>query len=179
MNFCSDCGHTVSLQKVEDDLVMRYVCTSCKTIHYQNPKIIAGCLPIWEDKVMLCKRAIQPCIGLWNLPGGFMENGETAEAGAAREVLEEANCAVEVINVHTVFSIPRINQVYLHFLAKMPTLSYSCGVESLEVEMFLEKDIPWKEIAFTSTSFALVKYFEDRKKGARNVHLGEYGKDGF
>ena len=174
MKFCSNCGKSVVIKVVEDDPKPRHVCEHCDTIHYQNPKIIAGCLPIFGDQVMLCKRAIEPRSGWWNLPGGFMENGEAAEDGAAREVEEEANIKVEIISALTIYSIPKINQVYLHFLAQMPDLNFSPGVESLEVEMFNEEDIPWKDIAFASSTFALKRYFEDRKQGLRRVHIGRY-----
>jgi len=174
MKFCSNCGHTVLLKDMKDDTHPRFFCEACKTIHYQNPNMVVGCLPIWEDKIMLCRRAIEPRKGFWNLPGGYLENGETVEEGAAREVREEAGISVEVTTLHTVFSIPKINQVYLHFLAHMPHLNYQAGVESLEVKMFIEANIPWEEIAFSSSTFSLEKYFADRKNGQRQVHLGSY-----
>jgi len=174
MNFCSNCGNSVRLKSIENDHIPRYFCENCKTIHYQNPNIVAGCLPIWKDEVMLCKRAIEPRVGYWNLPGGYLENGETVEEGAAREVWEEACIKVKVIHIHTIFSIPRINQIYMHFLAELPDLNFAPGVESLEVKMFKEEDIPWGEIAFTSSIFSLKRYFEDRKAGIHKVHLGEY-----
>jgi len=123
---------------------------------------------------MLCRRAIEPRRNFWNLPGGYLENGETVEEGAFREVWEEAGIKVKVISLHAVFSIPKINQVYMHFLAEMPDLNYLAGVESLEVKMFKESDIPWEEIAFSSSTFSLEKYFLDQKNGQRNVHLGKY-----
>lgn len=173
MKFCCKCANPVIFTDVEGDHRSRYVCTSCGKIHYQNPRIITGCLPIWKDKVLLCKRAIEPRLGLWNVPGGFLENDETVEAGAAREVLEEANIAVEIIGIHSIYSLPHFGQVYLHFLAQLTDLSFSCGVESLEVRLFSEEEIPWEEMAFTSSTFCLKKYFEDRKNGVRKVHLGE------
>ena len=172
MNFCSNCGQKVSLQPVEGDERPRHVCNSCNTIHYQNPKIVTGCVPIFGNKVMLCRRAIEPRRGLWNLPGGFMENGETAQQGAQREVLEEAGIKVDIIDLHAIFNIPQINQVYIIYLAAMPDLNYANGIETMETKMFEEKDIPWDEIAFSSSTFSLKKYFEDRKAGVRQVHLG-------
>ncbi len=174
MKFCSNCGHAVLLKRIEGDTHPRFFCEECKTIHYQNPNMVVGCLPIWEDKIMLCRRAIEPRKGFWNLPGGYLENGETAEEGAAREVQEEAGIRVAVLSLHTVFSIPKINQVYLHFLAAMPDLNYKAGVESLEVQMFTEANIPWDEIAFSSSTFSLENYFADNKTGQRRVHLGKY-----
>ncbi len=153
---------------------MRHVCHNCDTIHYSNPRIIAGCLPIWEDKVLLCKRAIEPRLGYWNVPSGFMENGESVEEGAAREVLEEAEAKVKIIGVHALFSIPRINQVYVHFLGEMIDGKFGVGAESLESQLFSEDKIPWKDIAFHSSIFTLKRFFEDRKKGIREVHIGGF-----
>ncbi|MEL6863289.1 MAG: NUDIX hydrolase [Bacteroidota bacterium] len=172
MNYCSNCGHPVVYRAVEGDSIKRYVCENCNTIHYQNPNIVTGCLPIWEDQVLLCRRAIEPRLGFWNVPGGYLENGESVEDGAMREVWEEACTKVEVIGLHTLFSIPRINQVYMHFLARLPQLDFSPGIESLEVALFKEEDIPWKEIAFTSSTYTLECYFSDRRKGLQQVHIG-------
>ena len=174
MKFCSKCGHTVLLKNIPDDTHPRFFCEHCETIHYQNPNVIVGCLPIWKNQVMLCRRAIEPRRNFWNLPGGYLENGETVEEGAIREVWEEAGIKVKVISLHAVFSIPKINQIYMHFLAEMPNLNYAAGVESMEVEMFEEADIPWKEIAFSSSTFSLEKYFLDRKNGDKQVHLGNF-----
>ncbi|MFK8101314.1 MAG: NUDIX hydrolase [Saprospiraceae bacterium] len=170
MNYCSNCGTKVNFQAVPEDHLPRHVCPQCTLIHYQNPKIVTGCLPIWEDKVLLCKRAIEPRHGYWNIPGGYMENGETVEEGAMREVWEEAFAKVEIIGLHTLYSIPHVNQVYLHFLAEMTTPDFEAGVESLEVALFKEEDIPWENIAFTSSTFSLKCFFSDRKAGIRQLH---------
>ncbi len=174
MNFCSNCGHKVVFKAVEGDSIPRYVCDNCETIHYQNPKVITGALPIWEDKVLLCKRGISPRTGFWNVPGGYMENGESVEDGAVREVREETLSAVKIIGLHTLYSIPKINQVYMHFLADLQDLNFGPTIESLEVRLFTEEEIPWKEIAFTSSSFTIKKYFEDRRNGVRQVHTGKF-----
>ena len=163
MNFCSKCAEPVVLRAVEGDNRPRFVCTSCDKIHYENPRVIAGCLPIWEDKVLLCKRAIEPRLGFWNVPAGFLEMEETVEEGAVREVLEEANIAVDIISLHAVYSIPKFGHVYMHFLAQLPDLSFSCGEESLEVQLFKEEEVPWEEMAFSSSTFCVKRYFEDRK----------------
>lgn len=175
MKFCSNCAHPVELKDVEGDERQRFVCDACSTIHYQNPNIVAGCLPIWEDKIMLCRRAIEPRKGFWNIPSGYMENEETVEDGALREVWEEACIRVKIRSLHTIFSIPHISQVYMHFLADMPDLNFAPGIESLEVALFTEEEIPWDTIAFTSSIFSLKHYFSDRKKGIHQVHLGKYG----
>ena len=174
MNFCSNCGFKVELKAVPDDHLPRFVCDNCNIIHYQNPNIVTGALPLWEDKVLLCKRGIPPRKGYWNVPGGYMENGETVEEGAIREVWEEAQTKVIITGLHMVYSIPRINQVYMHFLADLQSLDYSVTPESLEIELFREEEIPWDNIAFPSSKFTLQRFFEDRKKGIRQLHLGRF-----
>lgn len=174
MKYCSNCGQSVQLADIEGDTHQRYYCKSCDTIHYQNPNMVVGCLPVYQDKILLCKRAIEPRTGFWNLPAGYLENGETAEEGALREVWEEACAKVRIINVHSLYSIPRINQIYLFFLAELPVPDFGIGEESLEVELFTEAEIPWKDIAFTSSSHALKCYFEDRRQGKQEVHRGVF-----
>jgi len=165
MKFCSNCGYEISFGKVAGDNMPRFHCKSCNTIHYQNPKVVAGCLPIWKDKVLLCKRGIEPRKGFWNVPGGYLENGESVEEGAIREVWEEALAKVEITSLHLLMSIPQINQVYMHFLANMESEDFGVGEESLETQLFSEDEIPWKEIAFSSSYKTLKLYFEARKKG--------------
>jgi ADP-ribose pyrophosphatase YjhB (NUDIX family) len=159
---------------VPDDHLPRFVCDNCSTIHYQNPNIVTGALPIWEDKVLLCKRGIEPRKGFWNVPGGYLENGESVEEGAIREVWEEAMTKITILNLHMVYSIPRINQVYMHFLAQLNALDFQTTPESTEVQLFSESEIPWKDIAFPSSKFTLKHFFEDRRKGVREVHLGRF-----
>lgn len=175
MNFCSHCGSDqIDFKVPNGDNRSRYVCRNCDRIHYTNPKIVAGCLPIWEDKVLLAKRSIAPRQGYWNVPSGYMENGETVEEGALREVREEAKASVKIMGMHTIYSIPHINQVYMHFLGTLEgPNAFGVGEESLEVRLFSEAEIPWEEIAFTSSIFSLKKYFADRKRGAHQLHLGQ------
>lgn len=165
MKFCSACGSPVSLAIPQGDNRERFVCTSCGAIHYQNPRIITGCLPVWEDKVLLCKRAIEPRYGYWTLPAGFMENGETVAHGGGRETLEEANARVSDLQLYAVFSLPHISQVYTFFLAQLDDLDFSSGEESLAVELFDEADIPWTELAFPVITKSLQYYFADRQTG--------------
>jgi len=139
------------------------VCPSCGTIHYQNPKIIAGCLPVYEDKVLLCKRAIEPRLGFWTLPAGFMENGESTEEGALRETWEEANCHVSIQKLYTLTSIVHVNQVQFIYLATLNEPTFSATEESLEVRLFSEDEIPWDQLAFQTIANALRFYFADRK----------------
>ena len=165
MKFCSACGAQVRIEIPIGDSRERHVCIECDTIHYNNPRIITGCLVTSGDKVLLCKRSIEPRSGYWTLPAGFMENGESAEIGAARETWEEAKAKVDVKNLYTVFSIPEISQVYMIFMADLIGNEYAAGEESEEVELFSEPDIPWKEIAFPAMHITLQHYFDDRKSG--------------
>ena len=176
MKFCSHCGASVALKVPDGDNRERHVCTDCETIHYVNPRIVTGCLPVWEDQIMLCRRAIEPRRGYWTLPAGFLENGETIAAGAARETAEEANARVRDLELYTVFSLPHISQAYMFFRADLADLNFSSGIESLEVALFSEDQIPWDELAFPVIKSSLEFYFEDRKTGtfpvrSREIHI--------
>ena len=175
MNFCSHCGGPVALVVPSGDTLPRYVCPACATIHYQNPKMVVGAIPEWEDKILLCRRAIQPKHGLWTLPAGFMENGETTAEGAARETWEEALARVEIGALYTLYNLPHINQVYLMFRAKLLNLDFGPGTESLEVALFDEAEIPWDALAFRTIEATLKAYFKDRKAGAFRFHFGDIG----
>lgn len=163
MNHCSHCGEKVSLIIPPGDDRERHVCSGCETIHYVNPKIISGCLPIYQDKVLLCRRAIEPRYDKWTLPAGFMENGETTEEGALREAREEANASISIDSLYTMFSLPQINQVHLFYRGQLNSLDYSPGPESLEVRLFSEDEVPWEELAFMVVGKTLKHYFNDRK----------------
>ena len=174
MKFCPECGAPVELRIPPDDNRARHICTVCTTIHYQNPKMIVGAIPEWEDgRILLCRRAIEPRHGLWTLPAGFMENGETTPEAAARETLEEANAQVKIGDLYSMYNIPYINQVYLLFRARLLNLDFSPGVESLEVTLFAESDIPWDNLAFRAVSLTLKDYFSDRKAGGYKFHSGD------
>ncbi len=149
----------------EGDNRLRHICPSCGAIHYQNPKVVVGCIPVWEDRVLLCRRAIEPRYGLWTVPAGFMENGETSQQGAARETLEEACARVAVEGLYTLFNLPHINQVYLLYRSRLLDLDFAAGDESLEVALFQEAEIPWQEIAFPVIRESLRLYFADRSRG--------------
>lgn len=173
MKFCSHCGAPVEVRIPEGDTHPRHVCPACGVIHYQNPKVVVGCIPEWEDKVLLCKRAIMPRHGFWTLPAGFMENDETTIQGAMRETLEEAGARVEVLDLHTLFNLPHINQVYVMFRGRLLDLEYAPGPESLEVALVEEKDIPWHHIAFPVVEQTLHLYFADRRAGHFGIHTGD------
>lgn len=173
-NFCSHCGSAQLVRKVpEGDNLPRQVCEDCHTVHYQNPKIVTGCLPEWEDKVLLCKRAIEPRYGLWTLPAGFMENNETVEQAAVRETWEEAKATLEQLSLYTMFSLPHISQVYIMFRAQLGDLTFAPGTESLEVRLFSQDEIPWGELAFPVILRTLTHYFQDRASGQFSVHVGD------
>lgn len=162
MNYCSHCGSPVTLDIPEGDNRMRHVCTHCGQIHYQNPRIVAGCLPVHGDRVLLCRRAIEPRYGYWTLPAGYMENGESTEQAALRETREEACATVELRKLYTLTSIIHVNQVQLIYLADLPKASFGSSSETLESRLFSEDEIPWDQLAFSTIRNALKFYFADR-----------------
>ena len=172
MKYCSNCGTRVELCVPEGDTLPRYVCSECSVIHYQNPKIVVGCIPEWEDRILLCRRAIEPRHGLWTVPSGFMENAETLVQGAARETLEEANARVEMGPLYAIYSLPHINQVHILFRAQLLDLDFKPGIESLDVRLFGETEIPWDMLAFRVIREPLKRYFEERRLGKLGFHMG-------
>lgn len=170
MKYCSACGNAISIRIPSGDDRHRHICDACDTIHYQNPRIITGCIPVYRQQILLCKRAIEPRYGYWTLPAGFLENGETIAEGAQRECVEEANALICNAELYTVIDIPHINQVYVFYRGDLTEPAFSAGVESLQVELFAEEDIPWGEIAFPSVTKTLEHYFADRKVGIFPVH---------
>ncbi len=161
MKYCSQCGDSVAQRIPEGDNRTRFVCIQCETIHYQNPKVVTGCLPYFEDKVLLCQRAIAPRSGYWTLPAGFLENGETAAEGALRETMEEANANAEILDLYTLFSLPHISQIYMFYRARLTDLDFYPGIESLETQLFSEAEIPWDNLAFPVVTETLKHYFND------------------
>ena len=173
MNYCSKCGSPVTSRIPPGDDRPRHICDACGTIFYSNPKIVAGCIPQWGEQLLLCRRAIEPRSGLWTLPAGFMENGESTAEAAARETLEEANARVEMGPLFAYLNIPALSQVYVIFLARLMDLDFSAGAESLEVRLFHEHEIPWQELAFPSIERALRFYFEDRRGERFGTHMAD------
>ncbi|HXH03167.1 MAG TPA: NUDIX hydrolase [Candidatus Competibacteraceae bacterium] len=177
MKFCSQCGAPVSLRIPPGDTLPRHVCDCCHTIHYQNPKIVAGCIPEWQGRILLCRRAIQPRYGLWTLPAGFMENGESTRQAAAREALEEANAVVDELTLYGVYHLTHIDQVYMMFRGRLREGRASAGAESLEVRLFTPDEIPWGELAFSVVEETLHRYLEERASGVFRLHMGDITRD--
>ena len=174
MRFCSQCGSkNISYSVPSGDNRKRYHCLSCNSVFYENPKIVAGCIPVWEDKILLCKRGIEPRYGLWTLPAGFMENGETTREAAERETLEEAGTLVTRSKLYTLFNLPQINQVYMMFLSHLTEPVFKAGEESLDCKLCLESEIPWDKIAFPTITYSLQLFFKDRKDGKFSMHIGD------
>ena len=173
MKYCSNCGSPVRSLIPPGDTMPRYVCDVCTTIHYQNPKIVVGCIPEWENKILMCRRAIEPRHGLWTLPAGFLENQETTIQGAMRETLEEAHARVEISMLYALYNVPHINQVYLLFRGQLLDLNFKPGAESLEVQLFDERQIPWEKLAFRTVRETLNAYFNDLRSGAFSFHIGD------
>lgn len=171
MNFCSHCGAgDLQFRVPVGDTLPRYVCGRCATVHYENPKIVTGCLPVWEDKILLCRRAIEPRYGLWTLPAGFLENHESLEEGALRETREEACAHVEIIDLYMLISILHVSQLFVMFRARLRDLDFAPGNESLEVRLFDEAEIPWGELAFRTIRRTLRNYFLDGRTSTWTVH---------
>ena len=171
--YCQQCGSAKMEMRVpHDDDRERHVCSDCGHIHYLNPKVVVGTIPVWDEKVLLCKRGIEPRYGLWTLPAGFMEEGETLEEGAVRETLEEAKAAVTIEQMYVTLSLPEISQVYVLFRARLAVPDFGAGVESLDVKLFDEADIPWDQLAFRTIDTTLKHYFADRKTGSFPAHVG-------
>ena len=165
MNFCSNCGAPVTLRIPEGDDRERYGCDACGRIHYENPKMVVGCIPEWEEKIMLCRRDIEPQKGLWTLPAGYLEKGETVKEGAIRETLEESGATVTDLHTYLMLDIVYIGQIYLMFIARMEAPRFHPTHESSEVALFSEDEIPWDAIAFRAIEKTLRCYFSDRAKG--------------
>ncbi len=172
IKFCTNCGSPIILAIPKGDNRQRHICEHCGEIQYQNPKIVAGCIPIWEDRILLCKRAIEPRKGYWTVPAGFLENGESIEDGAARETWEEACAEIVNLNLYQIYNLPRINQVYILFRARLrEPAGFGVGEESTEVELVEEKEIPWDDIAFKVIHNTLQRFLLERRTGNFNVMI--------
>jgi ADP-ribose pyrophosphatase YjhB (NUDIX family) len=176
MNFCNQCGAPVELRVPPGDHLARHICDACGTIHYQNPRLVVGCVPEYEGQLLLCRRAIEPRRGFWTVPAGFMENGETLQQAAARESQEEALADVEIGSLLSVVHVLHAHQVHVFFRATLRSPSFGAGPESLEVELVRPEQIPWSELAFPSTDFTLRKYLEDRAAGREQHYFTQFDR---
>ena len=163
--FCIKCGSKTTLELISGDTISRNICNVCNYIHYVNPKIIVGALPLKDDKVLLCKRDINPGKGKWTLPSGFMEMGESLEQGAKREAKEEANLKLNLNRLYGTYSIPRIGQVLFIYIANIINEDFRAADETTEVKLFSVSKIPWGKIAFPSVEFFLINYKRDFMNG--------------
>jgi ADP-ribose pyrophosphatase YjhB (NUDIX family) len=170
MRYCIQCGGAIKQIIPPGDGRLRAVCGVCGAIHYQNPKVVVGCIPVWNDQILLCRRAIEPRYGFWTLPAGFMENGESTIEGAMRETLEEAGAYVQDLVPFTLIDVPYVHQVHLYFLATLVNIEFSPGEESLETKLYMEPDIPWDDLSFRTVIETLRHYFADRARGAFGFH---------
>jgi ADP-ribose pyrophosphatase YjhB (NUDIX family) len=165
MNFCSHCGGPVVLTVPAEDDRPRHVCPACGTVHYQNPKMVVGCIPVWENRILMCRRNIEPRKGFWTLPAGFLENGETAADGARRETLEETGSTVADRVPYLMVDIVHIHQIYLMFRSRLLAPDFHPTRESSEVKLLAEAEIPWDDIAFKVITKTLRHYLQDRPAG--------------
>ena len=170
---CRACGTLVDYRIPSDDNRERAVCSECGTVHYENPLNVVGTLPVWQDRVLLCKRNIEPRYGLWTLPAGFMEVGETTEAGALRETDEEAGARVELQGLFTLLNVVHVSQVHFFYRARLLDINFSPGPETIEARLFLEDEVPWEQLAFRTVRETLHRYFEDRRRGRFEVHFAD------
>ena len=168
---CKQCGAAVVYRLPDDgDTKERAVCTACNTVHYENPLNVVGTVPIWEDKVLLCLRNIEPRRNKWTLPAGFMELNETTAEGAARETVEEAGAQFEMQEIFSLLNVPRVGQVHLFYRARLLSDQFDPGTETVEARLFTEAEIPWDELAFRTVKETLERYFADRRAGRFGFH---------
>ena len=171
---CRECGHAVAYRVPDDgDTRERAVCPQCGTIHYENPLNVVGTVPVWGDQVLLCRRNIEPRYGLWTLPAGFVELGETTEQGAARETDEEAGARIEMQGLLTLLNVVRVGQLHLYYRARLLDTDFAPGPETIEARLFREDEIPWDELAFRTVRETLKFYFADRVTGQFGVHFAD------
>ncbi len=170
---CQVCGTRVEYRVPDDDNRERAVCPACHHVHYVNPLNVVGTLPVWEDKVLLCRRNIEPRKGFWTLPAGFMELGESTEEGAARETDEEAGARIEVQGLYCVINVLTAGQVHFFYRARLLDTDFAPGPETIEAQLFSEKDIPWDELAFRTVRMTLEKFYEDRVTGQFAIHCAD------
>ena len=172
---CRACGAPTRYLVPADDNRERAVCTRCGEIHYENPLNVVGTVPVWGDQILLCRRNIEPRYGLWTLPAGFMEMGESTAQGAVRETVEEAGARIELQELFTLLNVVRVGQVHLFYRARLLDTRFDPGPETIEVQLFREAEIPWEQIAFRTVRETLQRYFADRGSGRFTLHVADIG----
>ena len=172
---CRVCGHLVEYRIPADDNRERAVCPACGEIHYENPINVVGTVPVWGEQVLLCRRNIEPRYGLWTLPAGFLELGETVAAGAQRETDEEAGAHFEMQDLFTIYNVVRAGQVHFFYRARLHDTEFNPGPETIEARLFREDEVPWEQVAFRTVRETLRRYFEDRRQGSFSLHVGDIG----
>ncbi len=165
IKFCSQCGSPMEERIPEDDDHVRAACTRCPHVHYENPTMVVGTIPVFKDQILMCKRNIEPRKGKWTLPAGYLENQESVQDGATRETLEETRAKVRIVEPYRLFNILFVDQIYFMFRAELLSEEFGPTSESTEVRLFKETEIPWDEIAFEVIRQTLVDFFQDQKKG--------------
>lgn len=172
---CRACGTLVDYRVPADDNRERAVCGACGTIHYENPLNVVGTVPVWGEQVLLCRRNIEPRYGLWTLPAGFLELGETIAAGAVRETVEEAGARIELQDLFTLLNVVRVGQVHFFYRARMLDTTLDPGPETIEARLFREHEVPWDEIAFRTVRQTLIHFFDDHRRGQFELHCADIG----
>jgi ADP-ribose pyrophosphatase YjhB (NUDIX family) len=172
---CRVCGAATQYRVPADDNRERAICSACNEVHYENPLNVVGTVPVWGDQVLLCRRNIEPRYGLWTLPAGFMELGETTAEGALRETVEEAGARIEMQGLFTLLNVVRVGQVHLYYRAKLQDTHFEPGPETIEARLFHEHEIPWEQLAFRTVRETLQRYFADRSAGRFELHVADIG----
>jgi ADP-ribose pyrophosphatase YjhB (NUDIX family) len=170
---CRCCGAPTEYRIPADDNRERAICTRCATVHYENPINVVGTVPAWGDRVLLCRRAIEPRYGLWTLPAGFLEIGESTEQGALRETDEEAGARVELLGLYSVLNVVKVAQLHLFYRARLLDTAFAPGAESLEAKLFSRDEVPWEQIAFRTVRRTLECWFDDHARGQFGLHCAD------
>ena len=177
MKFCSNCGLPIKYRVPRGDDRPRFICENCEIVYYENPKMVVGCIPLWKEKILLCRRSIEPQYGKWTIPAGYLENGETVMEGAIRETFEEARAKVRNLKPYALYDLTFVNQVYLIFRADLIDGNFGAGEESLEVKLFNEDEIPWDQIAFSVIQEALRQFVRDSPHGIYPFYISSMGRE--
>ncbi len=173
MKYCTQCGNPLIFEIPHEDDRHRHICTACGVIHYENPKMVVGCIPEYGNRILLCRRAIEPRYGKWTIPAGYLENRETVTEGARREAYEEARLNMGELVPYRLYNIKHISQMYFIFRGLITDETFRPGIESLEVRLFACDEIPWDNLAFRVVAACLENFFKDRESGGFSFKIDE------